>query len=64
MFFVLSCFSPCTSSTYARISCRARLFVVSDKGSFGLLRTKKIGETSHLDDNLHTSISLQVVFSL
>ncbi|RRD77820.1 glycine cleavage system H protein [Alloprevotella sp. OH1205_COT-284] len=40
------------------------MFIVSDKGSFGLLRTKKIGETSHLEDNLHTSISLQVVFSL
>ena len=27
------------------------------------LRTKKVGAASRLDDNLHTSISLQVVFS-
>ena len=40
-----------------------RLFVVSSKGSSGLPRTKKVGAASRLDDNLHTSISLQVVFS-
>ncbi|PDP70085.1 glycine cleavage system H protein [Tannerella forsythia] len=40
------------------------MFVVSDKGSFGLSRTKKVGAASRYDDNLHTSISLQVVFSL
>ena len=56
-------FSPCTSSTYACVSCRDRLFVVSGKGSSGLPRTKKVGAASRLDDNLHTSISLQVVFS-
>ncbi|PDP74276.1 glycine cleavage system H protein [Porphyromonas gingivalis] len=39
------------------------MFVVSGKGSSGLLRTKKVGAVSRLDDNLHTSISLQVVFS-
>ena len=27
------------------------------------IRTKKVGAASRLDDNLHTSISLQVVFS-
>ncbi|EGQ12222.1 glycine cleavage system H protein [Prevotella dentalis DSM 3688] len=43
--------------------CRDRLFVVSGKGSSGLLRTKKVGAASRLDDNLHASISLQVVFS-
>ncbi|TPE17066.1 glycine cleavage system H protein [Tannerella forsythia] len=40
------------------------MFVVSDKGSFGLSRTKKVGAASRYDDNLHTFISLQVVFSL
>ncbi|APW33357.1 glycine cleavage system H protein [Prevotella intermedia ATCC 25611 = DSM 20706] len=39
------------------------MFVVSGKGSSGLSRTKKVGAASRLDDNLHTSISLQVVFS-
>lgn len=39
-----------------------RLFVVRGKGSSGLPWTKKVGEASRLDDNLHTSISLQVVF--
>lgn len=62
-FLFSPCFSPCTSFTYARVSCQDRLFVVSGKGSFGLLRTKKVGAASRLDDNLHTSISLQVVFS-
>ena len=62
-FLFSPCFSPCTYSTYARVSCRDRLFVVSGKGSSGLLRTKKVGAVSRLDDNLHTSISLQVVFS-
>lgn len=58
--FVFPGFSVCTSSTYARVSCRNRLFVISGKGSSGLLRTKKVGAASRLDDNLHTSISLQV----
>ena len=62
-FLFSPCFSVCTSSTYARVSCRDWLFVVSGKGSSGLLRTKKVGAASRLDDNLHTSISLQVVFS-
>ena len=55
--------NPSHSSTYARVSCRDRLFVVSGKGSSGLSRTKKVGAASRYDDNLHTSISLQVVFS-
>ncbi|AVM58578.1 glycine cleavage system H protein [Bacteroides heparinolyticus] len=38
------------------------MFVVSGKGSSGLLWTKKVKAASRLDDNLHTSISLQVVF--
>ena len=62
-FLFSSRFSVCTSSTYVRVSCRNRLFVVSGKGSSGLSRTKKVGAASRLDDNLHTSISLQVVFS-
>ena len=40
-FLFLPCFSACTSSTYASVSCRGRLFVVSGKGSSGLSRTKK-----------------------
>ncbi|ATR98028.1 glycine cleavage system H protein [Porphyromonas gingivalis] len=39
------------------------MFVVSGEGSSRLLRTKKVGAASRLDDNLHTSILLQVVFS-
>ena len=35
-FLFSPCFSVCTSSTYARVSCRNRLFVVSGKGSSGL----------------------------
>lgn len=62
-FLFSSRFSVCTSSTYVRVSCRNRLFVVSGKGSSGLSRTKKVVAASRLDDNLHTSISLQVVFS-
>ncbi|ERJ70205.1 hypothetical protein HMPREF1553_00308 [Porphyromonas gingivalis F0568] len=54
---------PCTSTTYARVLCQNQLFVLSGKGSSGLLRTKKVKAASRLDDNLHTSISLQVVFS-
>ncbi|RRC99833.1 glycine cleavage system H protein [Prevotella sp. OH937_COT-195] len=39
------------------------MFVVSGKGGSGLLRTKKVGMASRYSDNLHTSISWQVVFS-
>lgn len=40
-FLFSSRFSVCTSSTYVRVSCRNRLFVVSGKGSSGLSRTKR-----------------------
>ncbi|AVM53663.1 glycine cleavage system H protein [Bacteroides zoogleoformans] len=39
------------------------MFVVSGKGSSELSRTKKVEVASRYGDNLHTSISLQVVFS-
>ncbi|MCE2615833.1 hypothetical protein [Phocaeicola oris] len=57
-------FSTCTSSTCARVSCRDRLFVVSGKGSFGLLRTKKVGTASRLDDNLHTAYFIFIAGSI
>ncbi|WP_373247240.1 hypothetical protein [Bacteroides thetaiotaomicron] len=61
-FFALSS-AVFLSTFHSMYSHRDRLFVVSGKGSFGLSRTKKVGAASRLGDNLHTSISLQVVFS-
>ncbi|BAK25196.1 hypothetical protein PGTDC60_1039 [Porphyromonas gingivalis TDC60] len=61
-FFALSS-AVFLSTFHSMYSHRDRLFVVSGKGSSGLSRTKKVGAASRLGDNLHTSISLQVVFS-